>query len=80
MPGPPNFIRVPAAPCVVLGGGPSPGNAAGHSWGGAARHRGHVAWLKYGACMRAVPRGGKDGEDAGWRQQPLQDTSSPPMM
>lgn len=37
-----------------------------------------MAWLKYGACIFVVIWGGKDGEDAEWRQQPLQDTSFHP--
>lgn len=72
MPCSPYFIRVPAAPCMVQGGGPGPGNAL-MGWCGSVQ--GDVAWLNYGVCMCVVSRGGKDGQQAGWRQQPLQDTA-----
>lgn len=70
MPCPPYFIRVPAVPCMVQGGGPGLG-AHGMLRLGAG---GDVVWLEYSTCMCVVPQGGKDGEEAGRRQLPLQDT------
>lgn len=65
MPCHPYFIRVPAAPCVAQGGGLGLGDAAECSRGRGTR---------CGAAQTRCPCvcgawAGKDGEQAGWRQQ-----------